>query len=479
MKKISQKGSSTLEILIAFAILILSITTVIIVLFGDQSVSVDTQTNNEALYRAQTMLETARAASRGDFYSVISQGAVIEQSGSITYTKNLDVADIDAFTKQATSTVTWHIGPRAFRISLSTILTNISGALSGETCSLTLTGDWAHPQLLGSADTGQGNNGTDVDVLNKKAYITTDASVASKDDLSIVDVSDPTKANLPIVGSVNTGPGLAGVRVAGKYAYVANISTVSQLQVIDISNPSVPTVVTNVKVIPAGDTAVGNSIYYANKKIYLGLTKSIGPEFIVIDVSDPLHPIKKASYETNTQINAITVSNGIAYVAVPDDPSSATPEQLRLLDVSHADSGSIAPINTFSYPNASTMSGESVYLSKDGTFLYFGRGGANSAKNPEFFVLNVSDPNSIAQMSGKYIKSSVNAIVVRSNLAFLWTTDTNHNFQIWNLNDMSSLNPYGSLNTQQIAAGGFDCEGNFIYVAHHSNKALQIIGPGN
>ena len=47
------RGSSTIEILIAFAVLILSITAVITVFFSNQSIALDTQINDEALYKAK------------------------------------------------------------------------------------------------------------------------------------------------------------------------------------------------------------------------------------------------------------------------------------------------------------------------------------------------------------------------------------------------------------------------------------------
>ena len=52
----SPKGFITLEILIAFAVVILSISAVIMVTFGNQSVAVDSQVNLEAISKAQTFL---------------------------------------------------------------------------------------------------------------------------------------------------------------------------------------------------------------------------------------------------------------------------------------------------------------------------------------------------------------------------------------------------------------------------------------
>ncbi len=475
----NQQGFSTLEIMIALVIIVLSISAVMLMVFGSQSTSLGTQTNQEALYKAQQVLEAARAQANLDFFSVSSTAPV----GDDIYTKQLNVTDsADGFTKTVTSLVSW----AGKNVSLSTALTDWTAMLTGDTCSPTLVGDWTNPQLLGTADVGQNNGGTDVQVWNKKAYITADASDASKGDFYVVDVSDPTKSNLPILGSVNTGPGLAAVAVEGnQYAFVANISTVSQLQVIDISNSSSPKLVTSLKVTPAGDTAVGNSIYYSKGRVYLGTTKSSGAEFYVIDVSNPNSLSAssiKASFEINSAVNAIVVRNGIAYLAAPDDPSTpAIAEQLKELNVADADNGNISLLASYG-PNPSTLSGEGLYLSKDSKTLYLGEGGANPGNNPQFFALNISTPGTITKISSKYIPTSksvgVNALAVRSNLAFLWTSDTNLGFQIWDLNNLGSNIPYAALNTQQTATGGFDCDGNFIYTAQQSQKALQIIGPG-
>lgn len=485
MPKNKAQGSSIIEVLIAMAVLTLGISAVMLLVFGNQTLRTDAQTNNEALTKAESMLEDARALARQDFSAVVS----IPETTDGIYHKSLDAEEADAFTKNLTSTVVWQAdGGRTQRIQLKTTVTDWTTALGGDTCSPTLSGDWTHPQLLGTADVGQNNGGTDVDVLSKKAYVTADASDANKGDFYIVDVSDPNLSNLPVFnpGGLNTGPGLSAVHVAGRYAYVANMSTTAQLQVIDISTPSSPFVAASLKVTAPGETAVGESIFYANKKVYLGLDRpaASGREFYVIDVSSPLSLSAssiKASFEVNSKVSAITVKNGIAYLAVPDDPStSGVSEQLKVLDVSRADSGIISPLSPFG-PNPSTMSGEGLYVSKDGKTLYLGQGGANPGNNPEFFSLNIANPGSISQINSKYIPTSsnvtVNAIAVRSNLVFLWTSDTNLGFQIWDLNNLSSPAPYGALNTQQTPTGGFDCEGNIVYTAQRSNKALQIIGP--
>ncbi|MEK7664227.1 MAG: hypothetical protein AAB340_02190 [Patescibacteria group bacterium] len=463
------------------ALIVALIVSILPLVSGGQDMIVGSETNQEALYKAEDILGKARAVSLLDFSSV--RTANYPNQG--IYSRDIIVNDVDSLTKEVTSKVSWNAGGQDFTVSLTTLLTN--PILGGDTCNSVLTGDWTSPRLLGAVDVSDNNKGTDVDVFSNKAYITTDATSPEKDDFYIVDVSNsnpPPSRYLPILGSINTGPGLAAVHVAGKYAYVANISATNQLQVIDISLPAAPSelAIARRDVTKAGDVAVGSSIFYADKKIYLGLSKSDGPEFYVFDTTDPINPSKVASFETNTKVNAIIIKNGVAYLAVPDNPdTSLINEQLIVLDVSQANLGIITQINAFG-PNPITMSGESLYISKGGNTLYFGEGGANPSNDPQFFLLDVSNPYSITVIDSKFIDTandvSVRAIIAKGNLAFTVNSDPDKDFQVFDLDNLSNSPYQGYLNIEQASVGGMDCEGNLIYVVQRSNKALQIIGPG-
>lgn len=476
---ISNRGFSTLEMLISMALIVLVISYVIPLASGAQSSSVSTETNQEALYKARDLLEEARATAFSNFSSIVTTAPVSDD----IYTKNINVTDIDLNIKKVNSHVSWNAETRNLSVNLTTILTDID--LSGDTCNPNLTGDWADPQLLGAADIGENNGATDIKLASGKAYATANPSAANKEDFYIIDVTDKTVLDLPIWGGINTGNGLASVDVFGQYAYVANMSTGSQLQVINVVLPiSSSSIISNLDVTASGDTAVGNSVFYYNDNLYLGLDRpaTLGGEFFVIDVTNPSSPNPKASFEVGTKVNDIIIKDNIAYLAVPDNPNtSSLNEQLIILDLSQVDFGTITQINTFG-PNPITMSGKSLYLSKDGNTLYLGEGGANPSNDPQFFSINVDDPNNISQITSKYVDTAndvtVREVIARSNLAFMVTSDPNKDFQVWDLNDLGSADPYGYKNIQQTSTGGMDCEGNYIYIAQKSNKALQIIGPG-
>ena len=55
-----EKGSSTIELLIAFAVLITGLVASLSISVGNQSTAVDTQTDHEALGKAEELLENAK-----------------------------------------------------------------------------------------------------------------------------------------------------------------------------------------------------------------------------------------------------------------------------------------------------------------------------------------------------------------------------------------------------------------------------------
>ena len=144
------KGSSILEVLIAIAVLTLGISAAIMLVFGNQSLQVDNDTNSEALYKAKAILERARASSTVDFLSINSLPSVT----SSIYSLKLDVLDLTPCRKEAISTITWSVSPiRPQKIELISDFTDIAGAFAmGGDCDSTSPGDWDYPDTYGDID---------------------------------------------------------------------------------------------------------------------------------------------------------------------------------------------------------------------------------------------------------------------------------------------------------------------------------------
>src|SRR5260221_290876 len=102
--KKSGAGFSTVEMLIAFAVLIIALASVIQVTFGNQSLSIDSQTNDEALFLAQHILEDSRASSsHSNFLNIVS----IPKASVSTdiYSRETLVSDISPCSKQVTGLI--------------------------------------------------------------------------------------------------------------------------------------------------------------------------------------------------------------------------------------------------------------------------------------------------------------------------------------------------------------------------------------
>ncbi len=478
----TNRGSGLIEIIIALAVLTLSIGAVIMLVFANQNLKIDVFTNNEAVSKGQELTEALRAKSRQDFSAV----ATISPTTDGIYTKSAVVTDIDAFTKLITTTVTWNESAvRPLIVKFMTLVTDPLSALGGDTCNQALSGDWTRPQDwkggYGYADIVSPNGASGVDAFNKKVYLTSD--VDNKPAFYIIDASNPMPAglNLPILGSLpSQGYGFTDVRVSGKYAYVAVHSTsVSepQLLVVDISNSASPTIVTQLRMSGGTSATYASTIAYYRQKIYLGLTKNTGREVRVVDVANPAVPVEVGTgFETNTKVNQIVAKDDMIYIA------SALNNQAWVVDISNP----LNPVQsnpiqqTFVDPSGTQeWSGQSVAFSENKVYLGRIRDIGNNALE-DLYILNANDLSAAPLGTMTQTKNDgVTRMVVRSNLIFMSNAAPNDGFQIWNAVNPGSLIRYDTtpINIQQTSTAGMDCDGNFIYIGQKSNRALQIIGP--
>jgi hypothetical protein len=517
LKKIQEKskGSITIELLIAFFILTTAVSVAVIVLWQNQSLVSDTQTAGEALYRAQTILEAARASARNDFSAVASQSPVVETNGSISYTKTLDVTSLDSYTKQATSTVTWSIGGRSFTITLSTLLTNFTSLLGVDRCSQTLTGDWKNPRHwdypLTSIVGGNVSNGlgiSDVQENRGKLYVTAYSPMNNGYTLLVFALpTDPSQSPTFAGGvdnNLSSSDGLNAVAISKNgtknYAYVASArqanygtctqgTNCSQLQIVDVTNPATsgwnPTIV-NFKVpgvTGSGGQGIGNTIFYDNGYVYLGLVTGGGSEFQIINVSDPLNPIPAGSYPVGRTVEGIFVKGNYAYVMTDDN--SGTNKQLLVLDVSNKNT---TPLPLQSYYKV-TGAGFGRSVSVNGSQIYISRTYTNGS--PTIYLLDGSNLSASPLGSLGSISGTANVLAVTGRSNYLFDL-TDSQFQVWDVSSPASPAPYSPDGTTASfislsAVGGsgttFNCAGNYFYTAVKSSQGnnkdiLTIITPG-
>ncbi len=475
------RGVSTLEILIAITILTLSIVAVIMIVMGNQSIAVDTQTNIEAIGKAEAQLEAARALSRQSFSSVVT----IPQypwapPGGLTYYASTTVSDLTQCKKQATSTVTWSDQGRPQKIELSTFLTDMIGFhLLGGDCEANIAfGNWSPPLERSGLNI---DKATGLDVEYKLAFLTLNKTPNSSDDLAIVDVTSSTSPMIISHVDVKKEPGFNAIDVATStnghlYAYIANNNPIGQLLIMDVTNAAAPTFVAS-STLPGISTGVGRSIYYYNKKIYIGTSYFVCGgchELHIYDVTTPSSPVHIDSIDVNRNVNSISVRDGLAYLAT--GPGSAGVfNPLKIFDVDSA-SPTYKQLRG-SFVATGNEEGTSLFLL--GRKLFLGLEHASSGR-PDFFILDVTTPSALVKLASKNLAmNSTSAVVgvrVSGNLGFIGASDPNENLMILDISK-TTLPLLGKFNFAQTTTG-MDMADNTIYLSSFSgSRSLEIVGP--
>ncbi|MBP9748213.1 MAG: hypothetical protein KBD17_01135 [Candidatus Pacebacteria bacterium] len=469
----AQTGMSTLEVLIAFTIITLCVGAVILLNFGNQSIATSLQTGGESISQTQETLESARATSIENYNQVQDCDDTTAKPCSDTadsfYSRKLTISSATQCAKNIKSSTSFYLNHQILTTDFITKLTDTVTALAlgGDCSGVSPSGDWSNPEKLNSIDTLPTDlKSTGLDVKNKIVYISTDPSLATDPDFFIFDASNTSETSPPVLtASINTGPGLSSVDVAGSYAYVANDSKNGQLQIIDVSDADNPILITTMNVVPGGTdiNTVGAKVFYHNKKIYLGLKKNIYAEFYVINVENPLNPSLQGGYELNSSVNSISVSGDYAYIANPNA------EEVTIVDINENSSKFMQRVGGFDAPGGSG-NGKSIRII--GNKLYLGR----TVGNIEFYILDITDPKNPSILGSNNINSSVKDLVVAGDYAYLATSESGSEFQILDISDNSNPILIGKYNYSS-GSTGVDYEDNLIYVSNENEDALIIIKP--
>ncbi len=482
------KGAATLELLISFTLLIMSITAVMLILNGGQSISVDTETNTEAISKAQKSIEDARALSRSNFLSVVSN-TTTEISGALTYTKVLSISDISPCKKQATSMVSWLVSPiRPQKVELSTFFTDIAGiiAFGGDCATDSPSSSWDNPQRFAS-DTLSPGKPTSIDVLGRIAYLGIDTNpflgIADTRTATLGQTSGlfVTFANGFSAGvTVNTLDVINDMTTGKRYVFAAMDTATEQLKVIDVTdiyNPVLVATSTLSGVDSSGSYPEGYRISYFKNRLYVITRETAGPEFHIFDVSDPTNPTELGSgTEFGITVNAIAVQERLIGGALKRFAYMATTQntaELKVYDITDtANNGTITEIVAARQDLIGIQNGESVFLVGDK--LYFGRQSAPSGD--DLYVYDTSNPLAgLTLLGAKDIDTGVLHIRIAGRFAFLATSKVNKEFQVWNISNPAGITLIKEHDFGNIIENGFDYEPDFMYTTGQATPNFQIL----
>jgi hypothetical protein len=190
-----------------------------------------------------------------------------------------------------------------------------------------------------------------------------------------------------VVGSVDTPSGARDVVVVGDYAHVAD--SFAGVQVIDISDPTRPTIVGAVPTFRArGIAAAGHHLYVADAESGLR----------VVDIANPTFPSIAGSIDTPGSAERVRVQGNFAYVA---DAGAG----LQIIDISDPTAPEIVgSIDSPAYTWDLAVSQSHAYLADGSLGLQ---------------VVNVVDPSSPTRIGGASLPGNAFGAEVAGSLAFV------------------------------------------------------------
>lgn len=496
-------GFTTLELIIAMAILSIAFIGAVGASYAAQYWSITSQTSNEGLYKAKTALEETRALTKQDFYQATSSPLARSASahdpidaaclgGSLCYFTQTIVTDISSCSKYAEARVSWQVGGYpTTTTSLFTYLTNADEAvaLGGDCVLAEPSGDWAAAlRGVGAAALDPGQFFTAVDVLHTTVYATASSSphflvysVPSGIGQAPVRIGSASGSHVRL----NDVDAITDLATGRTYAYVAQHATTSQLGVFDVTEPSAPTLVTERRIrsiVSPGAFSEGWKVFAYGNRLYVITRETSGNEFHVFNINTPAQPAEIGSgFELDRTVNDLVVRNqrvggGIRrFVFLATD---ADAKELSVLDVTGDVVSEIASIDLPGNQDAAS-------LSLAGNTLYVGR---QNGAGPELYAFDATDPSALALSSvlGRgEVGADVIALRVSGAYVFTGTGEIGREFQTWSA-DYSEWDPsvagagrLSSFSFPHLAATGIDVAGNWVYAVSQSmgspGDALQVL----
>ena len=506
----TKKGQSLVEILIAIGLAAIILPALLTGLVASREGKAQEKQRLEATILLREAEETVRSvrekswilfAQNGTFHPQISGSSWVLANGNEMingYTRSITISDakrnpsgqitetggtLDLSTKKVMSTVSWttpfassvettnyyqrYLQNNAFLETTDAqfnegtfINTTVVGAGNNASVgltSITSPGNWNNPQVVKTIDLPGTGDANDIFVSNNKAYIVTVSN--SGPDFFIYDVSTPSDPTF--LGSLDLGATGYAIVVSGNYAYAATSHDSRELTVINISNPSNPSLA-GLHFNTPNTKSDGRGIAVSGTVAFLvtdNNTTNPGYELYSINISNPLAPTQLGGINLSSSTRDIFTLGNFAYIA-----STSNIEELQVIDISNPSAPSFAG----SYDSPGRSDSQSVYVVDTTAYT----------SDTQLNILNISNPININSIGSYNAPGIPYAIYVSGNFTFLGHSQTNSQFNVIDISNPASPQLYGSANLGGIGYGIF-VVGDYAYVATSNNNAeFQIIMGG-
>ncbi len=444
------RGSLTLEVLIALALLVTTLTGVTLMAFSGNYTARDTALSLGSIYQNSSYLEKMTAHIKESWHDVredVFPGGTFVEKNISRCMKGIRIDTALPLERG-----------RAHTAHLETFVGSVdeAGALDYTCDPFPLSTSFSSLESRSILTlTEATTTAIAIRTIDNKYYaiLTSSSDTATTSDFYIIDITD---ADAPVlISSLDISSGIQDMAVSGRHAYVLTKDNTRQLVVIDFTDLTNPTIVaerslpniTSTCTPSTNPCLAGTSIFYYDGHIYIGTryiafgaTGAHNNEFHIYCVSDtsypsctPANPLWLGSLNINHTINDITVAGSFAYLATSDNTG-----ELMIVDISdpalltHPDATKMKfDVKTIGN-GASTEDATSVFVL--GTHTYLGRQRVNGTTERDWYILDTTHKTAITVISSLKLAPTPNtyisAIIVHDGRAFVSSTDSTKNISV-------------------------------------------------
>ena len=457
----NQCGFSVVEVLLAVTVFgMLSMAVIGAVVYGRSS-TVGGGDRTRADYLAEEGLEAVRNI-RNAAYSNLADGTygLAQSGGSWTlsgssdtndiFTRSVTIAANGSDRKMITSNVQWDGAGGNGSVSVVTQLTNWMAAVAKS---------WTVPSQYGGVDVTGTIAGFKVATSGSYAYYVRNSSTGPN--FFIVNIANPTSPT--VVGTLTLAGTPTNIAVSGNFAYVSNSSSTAELQIVSIATPTAPVLRGTYN---ATGSAGGRGVYAVGSLVYLVRAANGGSdEFVVVNASTPTSPTRVTGYALNVAMNEVYVAGTVAYVATASDT-----QELLVINLT------LSPI--LSLGTSLNLSGtvDATTIDGSGNTIVIGQGTTFYTIN--YLVALIPVIGGSLTMPGTVNDVSLDPT---RGYAFAGTNFANGELQVINIANLAAPSSLSSVNmTGSINLTGVDYSTTYDVVAGAGNNTAQeavIFGP--
>lgn len=309
------RGFSVVEVLLAVTIFGLIVMAIVGALIYGRNSTARAGDRIRANYLAEEGLEAARNIEGSSYanltpgtFGLSKAGGIWSLSGSADtndgFTRSLSVALNGANRKTVTSRVEWTGVNGIGTTNLATQMTNWASSI---------TKLWSNPSQYSSLDVTGTIAGYKVATAGSYAYLVRNSSTGPN--FFVINITNPTSPT--VVGSLTLSGAPTNIAVSGNYAYISNSLSTAELQIVNIATPTAPALVGTYN---ASGSAGGLGVFAVGTTVYLTrAANSANNEFIIINAATPSAPTRITGYNLNVAMNEVYVSGTTAYIATASD----------------------------------------------------------------------------------------------------------------------------------------------------------------